>query len=228
MSKFKLPSLKQAKLTLLRSTKTSTGFTLIELLISIVIIVILSVIGISSFNVANNRNELRNQAKEIVSEMRKIRTDSVAASKPVTGAGNAVDPSCKDPTTTATIDQGTYYGTYITFNATSFDTGVLCWTSGGATNVSGTASNTPLKQDVTAATSGGSTFFFSFDGSVYQTSSVPPYAFASQPSSPPLAGTPAVITLSKGGESFYVYVNGAGLICTQKDAPAVDNCADTP
>src|SRR3989344_3103497 len=91
---------------------TQKGFTLVELLVAVVIIVILSTIGIASFNTANSRNELQNQAKELQSTMRKLRTDSVAAVKPVTGAGGALDPSCKSPSA-LDPDDGTYYGSWI-------------------------------------------------------------------------------------------------------------------
>ena len=206
--------------------KTNVGFTLVELLVAIVIIVILSTLGIASFNSANTRNELQNQGKELQSAMRKLRTDSVAASKPVTGVGAAVDPldpSCKSPTA-GTSDDGTYYGSYITLTSggSSFTTGVTCFDDSGNDIAAASVSTTNFTQGITSsAIPSGRTIFFSFDGNVYL---LPTTAPTNKANADTLivpgnqVSTPVSITLSRGGD-YYIYVNGSGLICSQNEPP---------
>ncbi len=221
--------------------KTNLGFTLVELLVSIVIIVILSTLGIASFNTANTRNELQNQGKEIQSVMRKLRTDSVAAVKPVTGDGSAGDPSCKAPTP-GTEDQGTYYGSWIILdkNTTphSFYTGSACldasdnplYGSSSPTNLTngvsfGDLPNGDLREVI----------FFTFDGQVFSAvhpvSDFPPTGdprpdWLKDPTS--FGSTPVTnaiaIQLMSGSTPYYIYLNGAGLICAQEDNPGT--CAN--
>lgn len=135
-----------------KHTKNQLGFTLVELLVAIVIIVILSTIGIASFNSANSRNEVKNQAKEIKSLMRKLRTDAVAAYKP---------QQC--------IDNGaTLYGTYINFKRDeNFLTyGVSCW-GDGATDDFSTEEIFQLKEGLLQSSGFANLIvFYNFDGSV--------------------------------------------------------------
>ena len=78
---------------------TPLGFTLVELIIAITIITILTTFGVASYNSARVSNDLRQQAQELKSLARKLRTDAVAATKP---SGN-----CQT--------SGTVYGTYLVF-----------------------------------------------------------------------------------------------------------------
>ncbi len=206
-------------------SKSQSGFTLIELLVSIVIIVILSTIGIASFNSANIRNELQNQAKELTSELRHLRTDSVAAVKPVTDTTAA--NSCKAPDdgnpATAESDAGTYYGSYmkLTGGGTSFETGVVCFDSSG-NSVSGIATTTNFTDGLTSSVLSDSNevILFSFDGDVYSLSSVPVDKTAADAGivSTNQISTPVSITLSQGSQNYYLYINGTGLICSEPAA----------
>lgn len=199
------------------NTKSNSGFTLVELLVAIVIIVILSTIGIASFNSANSRNELQNQAKEFTSLLRKLRTESTAAVKPITGAGSVAAPSCKSPTTNP--DQGVYYGTFIMMDKLNNDYAIwsLCFTPGGSQNVSavdvidlpeGIAFNSLPGGDRVGV-------FFNFNGNVYSQAfpigSDPDFTYAQNPGSP--ISAPIRITLEKSGAQYFIDINGAGLVC---------------
>lgn len=100
-----LSQIHQAVLNKTMLMKNSVGFTLVELLVAIVIIVILSTIGITSFNSASARNELQNQAKEIQSLARKLYTDGFASSKP-SDCENLTPPRY-------------FYGTFLSFQITN-------------------------------------------------------------------------------------------------------------
>lgn len=229
------------KLSTPHKADTTTGFTLVELLIAVVIIVILSTIGIASFNAANSRNELQNQAKEMTAQLRNLRTNSAAATKPITGAGTVLDPSCKSPTATTT-DQGTYYGAWMIIDKNtsphSFYTGSAC-VDASNTALYGSSSPTNLVDGVSfgALPAGGdrNVILFTFDGKVFidqDASADPDPSWVKDPTS---SGTATEITdpanaieLTSGGRSYYIYFNGSGLVCTQEEDSSQDNCADTP
>lgn len=148
------------------------GFTLIELLIAIVIITILSSVGIASFNGISRSNAMQQQAQEIKSLARKLRSDATAGVKVVTGATTAT--SCKS--VDADPDAGILYGAYINFqnNANTINYGISCWEN-STIDHSPAASVKTLPQGmviwringVTIPTDVNTTIFFSFEGKVY-------------------------------------------------------------
>lgn len=215
-------------------SQNQVGFTLVELLVAIVIIVILSTIGIASFNSANIRNELQNQAKELQSTMRKLRTDSVAALKPVTGAGTPGSPSCKAPG--AGADQGVYYGSWIILDKTtsphSFYTGSACLDQFD-TPLYGSSSPTALPNGLSFGNlpngSDREVIFFTFDGQVFSAihpagDPLPTWVKDPIGSGSTAVNTPIAVQLMSGSTAYYIYLNGAGLICAQEDSPGT--CAN--
>lgn len=137
----------------LAQLKFSLGFTLIELIIAIVIVAILTTIGIAGFNSASKVNAVKQQAQEIKSLARKLRTDATAAVKP---AG-----LCQT--------NGVLFGTYINFsrNTNVIDYGVSCFDSTG-TNDYSTHNEFNLNQGLLQGTgyTTNLTIFFSFNGNV--------------------------------------------------------------
>jgi prepilin-type N-terminal cleavage/methylation domain-containing protein len=202
----------------LHNAKTSAGFTLVELLISVVIIVILSTIGIASFASANRRSALQNQAKEIQSNLRAIRTDSVAALKPT---------QCDSPS--GTPNPKTFYGIYVNLTpGTGYSSGVSCFE--GTTQVSIPTSTVTFQEGVSiSAIDGpgtGNFIYFNFNGDVYRLSSAPATkAEAENPSSGKI-DNPVRITLSDGTNPYYVYINGTGLVCAEPNSTTT--CAQNP
>lgn len=150
----------------MKSYLTQTGFTLIELLISIAIIVILSTIGIASFNSSSSKNVVQQQAAEIRSLARKLRTD----------AGSAIKPS-SCPTTSTPATNSSVYGSYITFwsnlpgDPSTISYGISCWDGSGTDRSPIASSKTlPAGIKITAVGAGagvnGVTIFYTFDGKV--------------------------------------------------------------
>ncbi|HSX58529.1 MAG TPA: prepilin-type N-terminal cleavage/methylation domain-containing protein [Candidatus Saccharimonadales bacterium] len=197
----------------------NSGFTLIELLISIVILVILSTIGVASFNNAKTRQDLQNQAKEVVSQVRQLRTDSVAASKPTSCTSPIGDP-----------DPKTFYGTYatITLGGGSYTTGIVCYTASGNPVITSTQTInfTPgiTTSSLPSSSSGasGPVIYFNFSGDVYLLPAVPAtQAEARNPTSGLLSSgsKPASFKVTQGSDDYYIYVNPVGLVCTETNPP---------
>lgn len=181
------------------------GFTLVELMISIVIIVILTTIGIASFNSANARNGLQQQAAEIRTLARKLRTDAGAAIKPNVCVTNSA----------------TVAGTYISFTSGpggSYSYGVVCFSG-----------NTPTYSTTTASLPTGykfgstQTILFPFSGGAGNQASTPalPSDYTNAAMSP---SNPYQLNITDGTNNYYVYFNSNGLVCEQKDT-STPTCA---
>lgn len=203
--------------------KTAFGFTLIELIIAIVIVVILTTIGVASFNSASRANAVRQQAQEIKSLARKLRTDASAAIKP--------SGDCSLAANNASI-----YGTYLNFAQTDTVTyGVLCFDQG--TNDYSTVNTKTLPTGLKVGQTGFSnlTVFYSFTGGVEFFSLAagifhPTRAQLEDPSSctgPPCLWLNGVTRLSfkvtdwpvfgaNSGNRYNINFNTTGLVCEQK------------
>jgi prepilin-type N-terminal cleavage/methylation domain-containing protein len=134
------------------------GFTLIELMIAIVIITVLSSVGIASFNGISRSNAMQQQAQEIKSLARKLRSDATAGIKT---SGNCAT-------------NGSLYGAYINFNSTvgsnsTISYGISCWAN-STTDYSPTpplSKTLPTGLTVSSVSSyTNMTIFYSFDGKV--------------------------------------------------------------
>lgn len=157
--------------------------------------------------------------------MRSLRTDSVAALKPITGTSTAT--SCKSPVP-GDPDAGIYYGAWIIFDKAddSFQTGSACVDISN-TPLYGTSSKTVLKNGVTFGDFPSGTdrevVLFTFDGDVYSASHPsgdPDPSWVQNPTAAAQVTTPPKsIELISGTSHYYVYFNGSGLVCSQEETP---------
>lgn len=209
---------------LARFLETTVGFTLIELLIAVAIIVILSGVGIAGFNSANKISYLKQNAQDIKTLARKLRTDAGAAYKP--------SGSC-------TTVPGSVYGTFISFrqNSNTITYGTLCFDPPGATSSSNDYSvystkqlPTGLKVGYGVGTPVNTTTFFGFDGIVRFFSYGVGKLYPNHDELNNIAAvvgeitsaTPVLsITLTDGtdittGNRYYIHFNQNGLVCEQR------------
>ncbi len=217
---------------ILAQFKSNAGFTLIELIIAITIVVILTTVGIASFNSASKANATFQKAQEIQSAARKIETDATAAVKPITGS--TTPTSCKS--VDLNPDVGTLYGGYITFDmaTNSYFYGMSCFNSDGSINLSSqsTAQTLASPMQFTYSPSGSKKIiYFSFDGGVYAYdqvgTGVPDFAFVTSPGTvgyPIVTPQRVIISYPSLANPAYLYVSGAGLVCVQKTTPT--SCAN--
>lgn len=195
------------------------GFTLIELLISIVIVVILSSIGIASFNSANAQNGVQQRAAEIRSLARKLRTDAGAAVKPKTGTDT--NSSCKSWDTNP--DKGIVYGSYINFtnNSQTYTYGIACYDSGNTWLGSTTSGSLPSGFKF-YIDSNNPTIIFPFNGLAGSITASRPivsdFSTVTMPAN-------QYVRINDGSHDYFVFFNGNGLICEQRanSAPFCDN-----
>ena len=195
----------------LAQIKTPYGFTLVELILAIVIVVILTTIGIASFNSASKTNAVSQQAQEIKSLARKLRTDATAAIKP---AGD-----CSLPANSAVV-----YGSYLYFKggASNYYYGTACFNPTTALSYSSVKQGN-LKTPLTFTGLGGDykALLYTFNGHVIT------YTF-------PDPGTDPVITAAEFGLSellnttnikitdgtasrdYRINFSATGLVCEEK------------
>ena len=201
---------------ILAQFKSKSGFTLIELIIAIVIVVILTTIGVASFNSASRANAVQQQAQEIKSLARKLRTDASAAVKP---------SSCATP--------GSFYGTYINFQEGSgtISYGTSCWQD-STNDESPTASTKNLATGITVrtvSTSTNLTIFYNFDGKVFvfdcATSCASGNNINIAPTQTEIGSATAsvsveniVITDTEPTRDYRINFSPTGLVCEEKDS----------
>ena len=211
------------------SRKRQLGFTLIELIIAIVIMVILTTIGVASFNSASQSNAIQQQAQELKSLARKLRTDASAAIKP---AGD-----CSLPVNKAVI-----YGTYLYFKNGSSDYyyGIACFNPTTATSYS-SINHSNLK---TPLLFGGFTqnymaLLYTFDGQVVTytfNTGLPAPVIQTIDFDPPLLfekdGVPIanqvqdlLITDGTASRNYRINFSASGLVCEEKASISPSVCA---
>lgn len=205
----------------------SEGFTLIELMIAIVIITVLSTVGIASFNGISRSNAIQQQAQEIKSLARKLRSDATAAVKP---SGN-----CSLPANNASI-----YGTYLYFknNTSTYYYGVACFNPTTSTSYS-TVSQADLKSPLLFNFAGGNDYMallYTFNGQVasytFNTGGAPVIAIGdfALPLLFERAGVSVsiqeiIITDGTASRNYRINFSPTGLVCEEK-ASITAFCAD--
>lgn len=211
----------------LAQIKTAFGFTLIELIIAIVIVVILTTIGVAGFNSASRTNAVRQQAQEIKSLARKLRTDASAAIKP--------SGDCSLAANNASI-----YGTYLNFvqNDTKVTYGIMCFNQGSGDYSTQNTKTLPTGLILGSNISGYQNFtvFYSFNGDVaFYLLPVGTYypsrdEVENNTSSYKVVGaTRRIVVISDGttvinfgnGNRYSVGFSITGLVCDQKYPPGV-------
>ncbi len=184
--------------------KSPAGFTLIELIIAIVIVVILTTIGVAGFNSASRANAIQQQAQEIKSLARKLRTDASAAVKP-TG-------TCQT--------SGAVYGTYITFTSGSSNVtyGTSCWSptsvAAPGTDYSPATATKSLSSPISIS-SATQTIFYAFDGGVYFFPTVPTRTDILGASTP-ASIYKVVITDGTTSRDYQIAFSPTGLVCEER------------
>lgn len=177
---------------------------MIELIIAIVIMVILTTIGVASFNSASRANAIQQQAQEIKSLARKLRTDASAAIKP---SGN-----CQS--------LGEVYGTYITFqlNSANYSYGAACFDKTTPATSYSTPSTETLPTGMIFTGSGNLTILYSFNGTVGSTTNAAPPVSGNFPSA---LSSVTYLTINDGTASrnYRIGFSPSGLVCEEKATP---------